>query len=47
MVLTDKDVAEALKLTSPRAVVQLITYTTNRNFFDRVTEAAGLRLEER
>src|SRR5262245_2083857 len=47
IVLTDREVAEALKLTSPRAVLQLITYTTNRSFFDRVTEAAGLRLEER
>ena len=46
MVLTDRDVAEALELTGPREVVQLITYTTNRAFFHRVTEAAGLRLEE-
>jgi hypothetical protein len=46
MVLTDRDVAEALKLTGPHEVVQLITYTTNRAFFQRLTEAAGLRLEE-
>jgi alkylhydroperoxidase family enzyme len=46
IVLSDEDVAEALKRTSPRAVVQLITYTTGRAFFDRVTEAAGLQLEE-
>jgi alkylhydroperoxidase family enzyme len=46
IVLTDDEVAEALKLTGPRAVVQLISYTTGRAFFDRVTEAAGLRLEE-
>ncbi len=45
IVLTDSDVAEALKQTSPRDVVQLITYTTGRSFFDRVTEAAGLQLE--
>jgi hypothetical protein len=45
IVLTDEDVAEALKQTSPRAVVQLINYTTGRAFFDRVTEAAGLQLE--
>jgi hypothetical protein len=46
IVLTDDDVAEALRRTGPREVVQLISYTTNRAFFDRVTEAAGLRLEE-
>jgi alkylhydroperoxidase family enzyme len=46
IVLTDDDVAQALKLTSPREVVQLIDYTTGRAFFDRVTEAAGLPLEE-
>jgi alkylhydroperoxidase family enzyme len=46
IVLTDEDVAAALKLTGPRAVVQAITYTTGRAFFDRVTEAAGLQLEE-
>jgi hypothetical protein len=45
IVLTDEDVATALKLTSPREVVQLISYTTGRAFFDRITEAAGLRLE--
>jgi hypothetical protein len=46
IVLTDEDVARALKLVGPRDVVQLITYTTQRAFFDRVTEAAGLRLEK-
>jgi alkylhydroperoxidase family enzyme len=46
VVLTDDDVAEALKQTGPREVVQLISYTTGRAFFDRVTEAAGLRLEK-
>jgi alkylhydroperoxidase family enzyme len=46
MVLTDDDVAEALKQTGPREVVQLISYTTGRAFFDRVTEAAGLRMEK-
>ncbi|HEY8504430.1 MAG TPA: hypothetical protein VIL46_07585 [Gemmataceae bacterium] len=45
IVLTDADVAEALKLNGPRKVVQLISYVTGRAFFDRVTEAAGLRLE--
>ncbi len=46
IVLTDDDVAKALKLTSPRDVVQLISYTTNRASFDRITEAAGLQLEK-
>jgi alkylhydroperoxidase family enzyme len=46
IVLTDDDVAEALKQTSPRAVVQAINYTAGRALFDRVTEAAGLRLEK-
>jgi alkylhydroperoxidase family enzyme len=46
IVLTDDDVALAVKLTSPRDVVQLINYTTGRAFFDRLTEAAGLQLEE-
>jgi hypothetical protein len=45
IVLTDDDVEEAVKQAGPRAVVQLINYTTGRAFFDRVTEAAGLRLE--
>jgi alkylhydroperoxidase family enzyme len=46
IVLTDREVAEALRLTSPREVLQMIAYTTNRTFFNRVTEAAGLRLED-
>jgi alkylhydroperoxidase family enzyme len=46
IVATDEDVAKALKLTSPREVVQLISYTTNRASFDRITEAAGLQLEK-
>lgn len=45
IVLADRDVAEALAHSPPREVVQLITYTTGRSFFDRVTEAAGLQLE--
>ena len=45
MVLTDDDVAQALKLAGPRDVVQLISYTTNQASFDRITEAAGLQLE--
>jgi hypothetical protein len=46
IVLTDEDVSTALKETGPREVVQLITYTTQRAFFDRLTEAAGLQLED-
>jgi alkylhydroperoxidase family enzyme len=46
IVLTDDDVAEALKRTGPREVVQLIHYTTGRALFNRVTEAAGLQLEK-
>ncbi len=46
MVLTDEDVARAVQLAGPRAVVQLISYTTNRASFDRITEAAGLQLEK-
>jgi alkylhydroperoxidase family enzyme len=44
--LTDSDVAEALKLTGPRQVVQLINFATSRAYFDRVTEAAGLPLDK-
>ncbi len=46
VVLTDDDVAKAVKLAGPRDVVQLISYTTERASFDRITEAAGLQLEE-
>ena len=45
VVLTDDDVNEALKQTSPRDVVQLVSYVTSRASFDRVTEAAGLSLK--
>jgi hypothetical protein len=44
IVLTDEDVAQAVKLVGPREVVQLISYTTNRASFDRITEAAGLQV---
>lgn len=44
--LTDDDVAEALEQTGPRQVVQLINFVTSRAYFDRVTEAAGLAIEE-
>jgi hypothetical protein len=45
VVLTDEEVARAVKLAGPRDVVQLIHYVTLRASFDRITEAAGLRLE--
>lgn len=46
VVLTDADVDEAVKLAGPRDVVQLINYVTNRASFDRITESAGLALEQ-
>jgi Carboxymuconolactone decarboxylase family len=46
VVLTDDEVARAVKLAGPRDVVQLINYTTNRASFDRITEAARLQLEK-
>jgi Carboxymuconolactone decarboxylase family len=45
VILTDADVDEALKQTSPRDVVQLINFITTRAAFDRITEIAGLSLE--
>jgi alkylhydroperoxidase family enzyme len=45
VVLTDDDVAAAVKLVGPRDVVQLISYVTTRASFNRITEAAGLRIE--
>jgi alkylhydroperoxidase family enzyme len=45
VVLTDDDVARAVKLAGPRAVVQLVSYVTTRASFDRITEAAGLQIE--
>ena len=42
IVLTDQDVDEAVKQTSPREVVQLINYVTGRALFNRITEAAAL-----
>lgn len=46
IVLTDDDVAEAVQLAGPRDTVQLINYVTVRAAFDRITEAAGLQLED-
>jgi alkylhydroperoxidase family enzyme len=45
VVLTDAEVAEAIKLAGPRDVVQMVSYTTNRASFNRITEAAGLQIE--
>ncbi len=46
VVLTDQDVDHAVKLVGNRDTVQLINYITNRAAFDRITEAAGLQIEE-
>lgn len=46
VVLTDADVDAAVKLAGARDVVQLISYTTHRASFDRLTEAAALRCDE-
>lgn len=45
IVLTDEEVTNAVKLASPRDVVQLISYVTNRASFDRITETAGLQVD--
>jgi hypothetical protein len=45
VVLTDDDVAEAVKQIGARDTVQLIQYVTTRASFDRITEAVGLQLE--
>jgi hypothetical protein len=46
VILTDADVATALKETDPKQVVQVITLVTTCASFDRITEAAGLRAEK-
>lgn len=45
VVLTDDEVDDAVKQLGPRNTTQLISYTTHRASFNRVTEAAGLRIE--
>jgi alkylhydroperoxidase family enzyme len=45
IMLTDAETTDAVKLVGPRDVVQLISYTTNRASFNRITEAAGLTTE--
>lgn len=42
VVLTDRQVDEALKLSSSQDVVQTVHYTAMRSMFDRFTEAAAL-----
>ena len=46
IMLTDAETTDAVKLVGPRDVVQLISYTTNRASFNRITESAGLRVEK-
>lgn len=46
VVLTDADVAQAVRLAGPRLVVQTIHYAAIRAQFDRFTEAAGLPLDK-
>ena len=46
VVLSDAEVKDALDLAGPRDVVQTISYTTSRASFNRLTEAAGLPLDE-
>lgn len=45
VVLPAKDVKDAVELAGPRDVVQVVSYTTSRAAFNRLTEAAGLPLE--
>lgn len=45
IVLTDAETTAAAKLVGPRDVVQLMSYTTNRASFNRITESAGLQIE--
>lgn len=46
VVLTDEEVAAAVKLAGARDVVQMIQYVTTRASFDRITEAAGLQADK-
>lgn len=45
VVLTDAQVAEAVRLAGPRDVVQTVHYVAMRALFDRFTEAAGLPVD--
>ncbi len=42
VVLTDSQVADAVRLAGPRDVVQTVHFTAMRSLFDRFTEAAAL-----
>jgi alkylhydroperoxidase family enzyme len=44
--ISDADVAHLREHLGDRDTVQLIQFLTTRAFFNRVTEAAGLRLED-
>jgi alkylhydroperoxidase family enzyme len=44
--IADKDVADLRKFYTDKQVAELVLHVGNAAFFDRVTEAAGLRLEE-
>jgi len=46
VILTDAQVAEAVKLVGPRDVVQAVHYTAMRSLFDRFTEAAALSADQ-
>jgi AhpD family alkylhydroperoxidase len=46
VILTDADVAEAVALAGPRDVVQTVNYVAYQSSFDRITEAAGLPLDQ-
>lgn len=45
VVLTDAEVARAVELAGPAAVVQTVNYVTHCAAFNRITEAAGLPIE--
>lgn len=45
VVLTDEEFARALKLNSPRDMVQTVHYAAMRALFDRFTEAGGLPID--
>jgi AhpD family alkylhydroperoxidase len=45
--IADKDVADLRKHYSDKEVAELVLHIGNAAFFDRVTEASGLRLEDR
>ena len=44
--IADKDVADLRKHYSDKEVAELVLHIGNAAFFDRVTEASGLRLED-